>query len=86
MQFFCAFNRLCLTVLYFPFAGLFVIPGGVIGHFLGGLIVDRLEMTNKNKLKFSLVTSVVSVALFLLIFFVECETTKFAGINEDYDG
>ncbi|EDL91882.1 solute carrier organic anion transporter family, member 6c1 [Rattus norvegicus] len=66
--------------------GLFVIPGGVIGHFLGGLIVDRLEMTNKNKLKFSLVTSVVSVALFLLIFFVECETTKFAGINEDYDG
>ncbi|XP_031224394.1 solute carrier organic anion transporter family member 6A1-like isoform X2 [Mastomys coucha] len=66
--------------------GLFVLPGGVIGHFLGGVIVDRLEMTNKNKLKFSLVTTVVSVALFLLIFFVECETTAFAGINEDYDG
>ncbi|XP_063122875.1 solute carrier organic anion transporter family, member 6c1 isoform X7 [Rattus norvegicus] len=77
-----------LVLLCFPTSlpGLFVIPGGVIGHFLGGLIVDRLEMTNKNKLKFSLVTSVVSVALFLLIFFVECETTKFAGINEDYDG
>ncbi|GAB1285295.1 Solute carrier organic anion transporter family member 6C1 [Apodemus speciosus] len=66
--------------------GLFVLPGGVIGHLLGGLIVDRLEMTNKNKLKFILVTSVVSVVLFLLIFFVECKATKFAGINEDYDG
>ncbi|XP_028642869.1 LOW QUALITY PROTEIN: solute carrier organic anion transporter family member 6A1-like [Grammomys surdaster] len=66
--------------------GLFVFPGGVIGHFLGGLIFDRLEMTNKNKLKFVLVTSVISVVLFLLILFVECEATKFAGINEDYDG
>lgn len=43
-------------------------------------------MTNKNKLKFTLVTTVVSVGLFLLIFFVECQTTTFAGINEDYDG
>ena len=75
-----------LTVFYFPFSGAFVLPGGIIGHFLGGLIVDRLEMTNKNKLKFTLVTTVVSVGLFLLIFFVECQTTTFAGINEDYDG
>ncbi|XP_021019098.1 solute carrier organic anion transporter family member 6A1-like [Mus caroli] len=66
--------------------GAFVLPGAIIGHFLGGLIVDRLEMTNKNKLKFTLVTTVVSVGLFLLIFFVECQTTTFAGINEDYDG
>ncbi|XP_021054761.1 solute carrier organic anion transporter family member 6A1-like [Mus pahari] len=66
--------------------GAFVLPGSVIGHFLGGLIIDRLEMTNKNKLKFILVITVVSVGLFLLIFFVECQTTTFAGITENYDG
>ncbi|XP_052049340.1 solute carrier organic anion transporter family member 6C1-like [Apodemus sylvaticus] len=66
--------------------GFIVIPGSLIGHFLGGIIADRLEMSCKNKLKFTLVTSVVAIVLFLLIFFVECETTKFAGINEDYDG
>ncbi|XP_028642874.1 LOW QUALITY PROTEIN: solute carrier organic anion transporter family member 6A1-like [Grammomys surdaster] len=66
--------------------GLIVVPGSMIGHFLGGLIVDRLEMTCKNKLKFTLVTSIVSTVLFLLIFFVSCDTSQFAGINEDYDG
>ncbi|XP_076770759.1 solute carrier organic anion transporter family member 6C1-like [Arvicanthis niloticus] len=66
--------------------GLILVPGSMIGHFLGGLIIDRLEMTCKNKLKFTLVTSIVSVVLFLLIFFVSCDTSKFAGINEDYDG
>ncbi|XP_040608697.1 solute carrier organic anion transporter family member 6A1-like isoform X1 [Mesocricetus auratus] len=66
--------------------GLILIPGLAIGHFVGGLIVDRLEMSCKNKIRFTVVTSTIALVLFILILFVECETVKFAGINEDYDG
>ncbi|XP_050009463.1 solute carrier organic anion transporter family member 6C1-like [Alexandromys fortis] len=66
--------------------GMMVFPGVVISHFLGGIIVDRLEMSCKNKLRFTAVTSFVGFMLYLLIFSVNCQTVKFAGINTDYDG
>ncbi|XP_034377864.1 solute carrier organic anion transporter family member 6C1-like [Arvicanthis niloticus] len=66
--------------------GLFILPGCIIGHFAGGYIIDKLQMSNKNKLKFISVVSVVAVALFLLTISVACETAKFQGINDDYDG
>lgn len=53
---------------------------------MGGYIVDKLQMSIKNKLKFIITVSVVSIMLFLLLISVECETAKFSGINEDYDG
>ncbi|XP_021018925.1 solute carrier organic anion transporter family member 6A1-like isoform X2 [Mus caroli] len=65
--------------------GVFILPGNIFGHFLGGFIVHRMQMNNKNKLKFLVVVSFVSIVLFLLTFFVECEISKFAGINDDYD-
>ncbi|XP_057617249.1 solute carrier organic anion transporter family member 6C1-like [Chionomys nivalis] len=65
---------------------LFMICGYTVGRFLGGLIVDRLEMSCRNKIRFTVLTSFVSLCLFVLILSVECETVKFAGINEDYDG
>ncbi|XP_005361454.1 solute carrier organic anion transporter family member 6A1-like [Microtus ochrogaster] len=65
---------------------LFMFFGYTVGRFLGGLIVDRLEMSFKNKIRFIVLTSFVSVCLFILILSVECETAKFAGITEDYDG
>ncbi|XP_028734911.1 solute carrier organic anion transporter family member 6A1-like [Peromyscus leucopus] len=66
--------------------GMIILPGSAVGHFVGGLIVDRLEMSCKNKIRFIVVTSTVALVLFMLILFVECETVEFAGINEDYDG
>ncbi|XP_017167782.1 solute carrier organic anion transporter family, member 6d1 isoform X3 [Mus musculus] len=65
--------------------GVFILPGSIFGHFFGGFIVHRMQMNNKNKLKFLVVASFVSIVLFLLTFFVECEISKFAGINDDYD-
>ncbi|XP_034377779.1 solute carrier organic anion transporter family member 6C1-like [Arvicanthis niloticus] len=67
------------------FSGALVLSGSGIGHFVGGYIVDRLEMDNKSKLKLIAISAVVSAVLFLLTFFVECETAKFQGINDDYD-
>ncbi|EDL91881.1 rCG65885 [Rattus norvegicus] len=66
--------------------GMFVLPGALIGRFLGGYIVDRLQMSTKVVLKFMMVSSFISVVLFLLTFFWSCETAGFAGINDDYDG
>uniref|UniRef100_A0A8C6N1I8 Kazal-like domain-containing protein n=1 Tax=Mus spicilegus TaxID=10103 RepID=A0A8C6N1I8_MUSSI len=66
--------------------GMFILPGCIIGRFVGGYIVDKLQMNIKNKLKFIITVSVVSIMLFLLLISVECETAKFSGINEDYDG
>lgn len=63
-----------------------ILSGCIIGQFLGGIIVDRLEMSCKNKIRFTAVSAFVSLALFVLILFVKCETVKFAGINEDYNG
>jgi organic anion transporter 6A len=65
---------------------MFILPGCIIGRFVGGYIVDKLQMSIKNKLKFIITVSVVSIMLFLLLISVECETAKFSGINEDYDG
>eukprot|EP00073_Rattus_norvegicus_P050007 XP_017452348.1 PREDICTED: solute carrier organic anion transporter family member 6A1-like isoform X1 [Rattus norvegicus] len=48
--------------------GFIIVPGVIIGRFLGGLIVDKLEISCKNKLKFILLTSIVSSVLFLLNF------------------
>ncbi|XP_060223809.1 solute carrier organic anion transporter family member 6C1-like [Meriones unguiculatus] len=66
--------------------GLIILPGTAVAHFMGGLIVDRLEMNYKTKVNFTAVTTVLATVFFTLIFFVECETVKSAGINEDYDG
>ncbi|XP_011246422.1 solute carrier organic anion transporter family member 6A1-like isoform X2 [Mus musculus] len=66
--------------------GIFILPGCIIGRFLGGYIVDKLQMNIKNKLKFITTASVISIVLFLLLISVKCETAKFPGINDDYDG
>ncbi|XP_008844712.1 solute carrier organic anion transporter family member 6A1 [Nannospalax galili] len=66
--------------------GVILIPAGAIGYFLGGLIVCKLEMSFKGLMRFTLVTSTISLILLILVMFVHCETEKFAGINEDYEG
>ncbi|XP_028642871.1 solute carrier organic anion transporter family member 6A1-like [Grammomys surdaster] len=66
--------------------GMFIFPAYTVGRFFGGYIVDKLQMNNKTKMKFISVVSIVSVGLFLPIIFVQCETAKFEGINDDYDG
>nr|XP_055242944.1 solute carrier organic anion transporter family member 6A1 isoform X2 [Gorilla gorilla gorilla]XP_055242945.1 solute carrier organic anion transporter family member 6A1 isoform X2 [Gorilla gorilla gorilla] len=67
-------------------AGLVLIPGGALGQLLGGVIVSTLEMSCKALMRFIMVTSVISLILFVFIIFVRCNPVQFAGINEDYDG
>ncbi|XP_052049334.1 solute carrier organic anion transporter family member 6C1-like [Apodemus sylvaticus] len=66
--------------------GLFIFPGCIVGRFCGGYIVDKLKMNIKNKLKFITAVSAISILLFLFLITVNCETARFPGINDDYDG
>ncbi|XP_069887038.1 solute carrier organic anion transporter family member 6A1 isoform X1 [Dipodomys merriami] len=66
--------------------GVILIPGGSIGHFLGGFIVSKLKLSCKGLLRFIMLTSAVSAACLSLVIFVHCDPDKFAGINENYDG
>ncbi|XP_048187272.1 solute carrier organic anion transporter family member 6A1 [Perognathus longimembris pacificus] len=66
--------------------GVILIPGGSIGHFLGGVIVSKLRLSCKGLMRFVMVTSIVSIICLSLVIFVHCDPDKFAGINENYDG
>lgn len=86
MLLFGILNRICFNYFLFHFLGIILVPGGAIGSFLGGLIVSKLRMSVKSQMRFIMVTSIISLLLFILIVFIECETVHFAGISEDYDG
>ncbi|XP_069887040.1 solute carrier organic anion transporter family member 6A1 isoform X3 [Dipodomys merriami] len=77
-----------IPLLCFPpvMLGVILIPGGSIGHFLGGFIVSKLKLSCKGLLRFIMLTSAVSAACLSLVIFVHCDPDKFAGINENYDG
>uniref|UniRef100_A0A2K5CTU6 Solute carrier organic anion transporter family member 6A1 n=1 Tax=Aotus nancymaae TaxID=37293 RepID=A0A2K5CTU6_AOTNA len=80
-------NQFILTpTMATTLAGLVLLPGGALGHLLGGVIVSTLEMSYKALMRFIMVTSVISLILLMFIIFVRCNPVQFAGINEDYDG
>ncbi|KAG8505411.1 Solute carrier organic anion transporter family member 6A1, partial [Galemys pyrenaicus] len=66
--------------------GIILIPGGAVGQLLGGVIASKLEMSCKALMRFTVITSVVSVSFLFFVFFVHCNSVPFAGINEDYAG
>ncbi|XP_004678534.1 PREDICTED: solute carrier organic anion transporter family member 6A1 [Condylura cristata] len=66
--------------------GIILIPGGAIGQLLGGIIASKLEMSCKALMRFTIITSAVSIIMLVFVFFVHCNSVPFAGINEDYAG
>ncbi|XP_058132676.1 solute carrier organic anion transporter family member 6A1 isoform X2 [Dasypus novemcinctus] len=67
-------------------AGLVLIPGGALGHFLGGVIIYILEMSCKTIMKFLIISSVIANILLVFVIFIRCTSVQFAGITEDYEG
>ncbi|KAM4875274.1 solute carrier organic anion transporter family member 6A1 [Thomomys bottae] len=66
--------------------GVILIPGGSVGYLLGGVIVSKLRLSCEALMRFIMLTSTVSLLCLFLVIFVHCDSDKFAGINEDYDG
>uniref|UniRef100_H0UXC1 Solute carrier organic anion transporter family member n=1 Tax=Cavia porcellus TaxID=10141 RepID=H0UXC1_CAVPO len=66
--------------------GIILIPAGALGQLLGGIIAYYLEMSCKALMRFTIVSSTLSIIFLVMIIFVHCNPVRFAGINENYNG
>ena len=65
------------------YAGLVIIPGGIIGMLLGGYLIRRFQWTCGQCIKACTVIALVAL-LPILIFLVHCPNEKFAGVTTPY--
>lgn len=72
-------------IFYFSL-GIILIPAGALGQLLGGIIAYYLEMSCKALMRFTIVSSTLSIIFLVMIIFVHCNPVRFAGINENYNG
>ncbi|KAG8456340.1 hypothetical protein GDO86_002213 [Hymenochirus boettgeri] len=63
-----------------------LIPAAAVGQVLGGVIVSRFKLECKNIIKFSLISSIISVALTTVFIFARCGNDPFAGVSALYNG
>lgn len=66
------------------FSGSIAVPGACIGIFLGGCFLKRFELKPKGAVQFVLVSNVVCLACYGLLFFLGCENLKMAGTTIPY--
>lgn len=66
------------------FIGVILIPGAVVGNFLGGFIIQKFNLQVKGDLIVAIITSAASVPL-TFIFFFYCKKLDVAGWNVPYD-
>lgn len=66
------------------FAGVLVVPAGLIGAISGGLLIERLKMTYVTIVKTQFFVSCL-VFLGAGMFLISCPLTDFAGITVDYE-
>ncbi|XP_023290281.1 solute carrier organic anion transporter family member 3A1 isoform X2 [Orussus abietinus] len=66
------------------FTGSIAIPGACIGIFFGGCLLKRLELRPKGAVQFVLVSNVVCLVCYGLLFFLGCDNVKMAGTTIPY--
>lgn len=66
------------------FTGSIAIPGACIGIFFGGCLLKRLELKPKGAVQFVLVSNVVCLTCYGLLFFLGCDNVKMAGTTTPY--
>lgn len=66
------------------FTGSVAIPGACIGIFFGGCMLKRLELRPKGAVQFVLVSNVICLVCYGLLFFLGCENVKMAGTTIPY--
>lgn len=64
--------------------GSIAVPGACIGIFLGGCFLKRFELKPKGAVQFVLVSNVICLACYGLLFFLGCENLKMAGTTTPY--
>lgn len=66
------------------FTGSIAIPGACIGIFMGGCLLKRMELRPKGAVQFVLISNVVCLACYGLLFFLGCDNVKMAGTTIPY--
>ncbi|XP_024222372.1 solute carrier organic anion transporter family member 3A1 isoform X2 [Bombus vosnesenskii] len=66
------------------FTGSIAIPGACIGIFFGGCLLKRLELRPKGAVQFVLVSNMICLVCYGLLFFLGCDNVKMAGTTIPY--
>uniref|UniRef100_A0A1Q3G4S9 Putative organic anion transporter n=1 Tax=Culex tarsalis TaxID=7177 RepID=A0A1Q3G4S9_CULTA len=66
------------------FTGSIAVPGACIGIFIGGCILKRFQLKPKGAVQFVLVSNLICLACYGLLFFLGCENLKMAGTTIPY--
>ena len=66
------------------YTGGIAIPGACIGIFLGGYILKRLQLRPKGAVQLVILTNIICLIFYALLFVLGCENTKMAGTTMPY--
>lgn len=66
------------------FTGSIAIPGACIGIFIGGCFLKRFQLKPKGAVEFVLVSNIICLACYALLFFLGCDNVKMAGTTIPY--
>ncbi|KAL7741793.1 hypothetical protein ACLKA6_000398 [Drosophila palustris] len=66
------------------FTGSIAVPGACIGIFIGGCVLKRFQLKPKGAVQFVLITNVICLACYALLFFLGCDNLKMAGTTIPY--
>jgi solute carrier organic anion transporter family, member 3A len=73
-----------VTVAFVRFLGGIAVPGACIGIFMGGCVLKRLQLKPKGLVQFILISNVLCLSLYALLFFLGCDNVKMAGTTMPY--
>ena len=66
------------------FTGSIAIPGACIGIFIGGCFLKRFQLKPKGAVQFVLVSNIICLFCYGLLFFLGCDNVKMAGTTIPY--
>ncbi|XP_055682456.1 solute carrier organic anion transporter family member 5A1 isoform X2 [Lutzomyia longipalpis] len=66
------------------FTGSIAVPGACIGIFIGGCLLKRFQLSPRGAVQFVLISNLICLACYGLLFFLGCENVKMAGTTIPY--
>ncbi|RZC42771.1 solute carrier organic anion transporter family member 5A1 [Asbolus verrucosus] len=78
------FSLTKIWILGISILGSIAIPGACIGIFMGGCILKRMELRPKGAVQFVLISNIICLTCYGLLFFLGCDNLKMAGTTIPY--
>lgn len=77
-------QRFQINNIFTNFEGSIAIPGACLGIFLGGCFLKRFELKPKGAVQFVLISNLICLSCYGLLFFLGCDNLKMAGTTIPY--